>query len=713
MKPEISIIIPIYNAEKYLQENLDSLLNQTFGSFEIICVDDGSTDRTMSILEDYADKDSRIIILSQKNQRAGIARNNGMKKARGKYLLFLDADDFFEPQMLELIHAKAVSVDADVVLFDGRQYDNAADKYIYPSHYLKRDMILEKDPFNRMDFDGDLFQITSPCPWTKLFKREFIEQEQLQFQNLPNTNDAYFVLSAVGAAGRITTLKERLVNYRINNESSTQSNKKKNPLCFLEAFNAIYHNLIEKGIYADLEKGFIGSFLSCCVFSLNSFRDNQLKRIIIEAIKKSEIYNSGIMNHEESYYYKYNDYVLVESSVRSLAWHDAHIAPKNKNIRVIKHSSCQDTKISVIVPVYNTEKYLAECLDSIIGQTLKDIQIICVDDGSVDNSSSILNQYAAQDERICIVRQENSGLSAARNTGIQYAEGEYIYYIDSDDYLEINALEVLYNRMFSDNLDLLFFDGISFYDDAGEEKKKMEEYYVRKHDYHQVYKGVDLLYEMEHNNEYRVSACMQMIRTQFLRDKGLSFVEGILHEDNLYTFQAILKASRASHISDKLYLRRVHGNSITTQKEKFNHCYGYFVTYLRMQKELDLAAISDLDKLGCIADIPYRIFSNSVRIYNTMDPMERYYFYGLNPEEYYIFMAIIFNPHNREKDNYCRLKQTYAEKSEINAKLQITYREKAERGIRIKELEKENEKLRNAYLLNKVKRKLKKIIQGK
>ena len=96
-----------------------------------------------------------------------------------------------------------------------------------------------------------------------------------------------------------------------------------------------------------------------------------------------------------------------------------------------------------------------------------------------------------------------------------------------------------------------------------------------------------------------------------------------------------------------------------------------------------------------------------------MDPMERYYFYGLNPEEYYIFMAIIFNPHNREKDNYSRLKQTYAEKSEINAKLQITYREKAERGIRIKELEKENEKLRNAYLLNKVKRKLKKIIQGK
>ena len=102
-------------------------------------------------------------------------------------------------------------------------------------------------------------------------------------------------------------------------------------------------------------------------------------------------------------------------------------------------------KVSVIIPVYNVEQYLKECLDSVINQTLKDIEIICINDGSTDGSLKILEKYESLDDRIVVFSQENSGLSATRNKGMQLSSGEYVYFMDSDDYLELNALEELYN----------------------------------------------------------------------------------------------------------------------------------------------------------------------------------------------------------------------------------------------------------------------------
>ena len=126
-------------------------------------------------------------------------------------------------------------------------------------------------------------------------------------------------------------------------------------------------------------------------------------------------------------------------------------------------------KISIIIPVYNVEKYLAECLDSLINQTLKDIEILCIDDGSKDNSLEILNEYAAKDDRIKVFAQKNSGPGAARNLGIQHAKGEYLTFVDSDDWLKENAMEVVYNCAIEKNTDMLFFSGINYYDEFYQE----------------------------------------------------------------------------------------------------------------------------------------------------------------------------------------------------------------------------------------------------
>lgn len=122
-KIKVSVIVPVYNVEKYLKEAMDCIINQTLKEIEIICVDDGSTDSSLDILNKYADKDNRIIILEQENQGAGVARNTGLDIARGEYLSFLDPDDFFELTLLEEFYEKAISCDADIVVCGLNTYD--------------------------------------------------------------------------------------------------------------------------------------------------------------------------------------------------------------------------------------------------------------------------------------------------------------------------------------------------------------------------------------------------------------------------------------------------------------------------------------------------------------------------------------------------------------------------------------------------------------
>lgn len=135
----VSVIIPVFNAEKYLSQCLDSIVNQTLTNIEIICVDDGSTDTSFQILKEYEEKDSRVIVLSKSNAGAGTARNEGLKIAKGKYLSFLDADDFFERNMLECAYGKAEQDNADICIFESDLYDVVTKNGTYCDWSFKRE----------------------------------------------------------------------------------------------------------------------------------------------------------------------------------------------------------------------------------------------------------------------------------------------------------------------------------------------------------------------------------------------------------------------------------------------------------------------------------------------------------------------------------------------------------------------------------------------
>jgi glycosyltransferase involved in cell wall biosynthesis len=226
-------------------------------------------------------------------------------------------------------------------------------------------------------------------------------------------------------------------------------------------------------------------------------------------------------------------------------------------------------KVSIIIPVYNVEEYLVECLDSVINQTLQEIEIICVNDGSTDTSREILAQYALRDPRITIIDQENSGQSAARNRGIDSATGEYIYFLDSDDFIDINTCQIVYDAalVHPGGFDFVGFGGNIFADkDAWIDQAGFsKEFYYRKNNY-APNSGKNLACNLVLNGDYIVSATMYFSKRSHLQDFNIRFEEGLLYEDNWFTYLNIMSAKSAWILRDQLFYRRVRPNSTMTSK---------------------------------------------------------------------------------------------------------------------------------------------------
>jgi glycosyltransferase involved in cell wall biosynthesis len=238
-------------------------------------------------------------------------------------------------------------------------------------------------------------------------------------------------------------------------------------------------------------------------------------------------------------------------------------------------------KVSIIVPVYNVSKYLKKCLDSVINQTLKDIEIIVVNDCSPDPlDDEICKEYVKKDNRIKYIKhKKNLGPGGARNTGIKNAKGKYIQFVDSDDQLELNAIKTLYTKAEENNLDMVMFNmrpqlltatSKDFYNE-------LKIYYHRSREYSDVLSGPEMFSKMTKNKDYLPSPTIYMLKLSFLKKNKLCFYEGIIHEDNLFTIKVLLLADRVSHINKELYTRNIRNNSIMTQRVGIEKIEGYFV----------------------------------------------------------------------------------------------------------------------------------------
>lgn len=270
---------------------------------------------------------------------------------------------------------------------------------------------------------------------------------------------------------------------------------------------------------------------------------------------------------------------------------------------LVAQASIDAPDVSVIIGSYNTQDYVGETLESLLDQDFANFEIICIDDGSTDDSLRVLEEFAARDSRITIVRQNNQGVSRARNVGTELARGQYLYYMDSDDLLERSALRKMLDVAKQNDLDVVYIDGCAFYDseDLRNTYPRFEAAYDRRLDYGILNNGADLVAALYRNGDDYVPTWLAMYRKSFLESHSVRFIEHVLHEDNAFFFVTGVLSKRSGHCHEKLLRRRVRSNSIMTQPTTFSNAYGYyacslemFCTYFSIDKDLSPATRSAL-----------------------------------------------------------------------------------------------------------------------
>jgi len=313
-KIKVSVILAVYNVEKYLRQCMDSLLIQTLKEIEIIAVNDGSSDNSLVILGEYAARDFRVRVISQENGGAGKARNTGLDAAQGEFLSFLDADDFFEPDMLENAYNAAVVHNADFSAYQCDFYEEEKNCFSYQSWTLRMEHLPPYAPFSYRQLTTNVFCVFVGWAWDKLFRREFVKKYNLRFQEQRTSNDLLFVFSAIVLAKRIVVVPKILIHQRRDTKGSLSKTREKSWDNFYKALLSLRDTLRENGIYNELEKDFINYSLH---FSLWHYRSLKgfTQKLLGEALRTGWFQELGLANKPEAYFLNSNgrnDYLLFK-----------------------------------------------------------------------------------------------------------------------------------------------------------------------------------------------------------------------------------------------------------------------------------------------------------------------------------------------------------------------------------------------------------------
>lgn len=242
----------------------------------------------------------------------------------------------------------------------------------------------------------------------------------------------------------------------------------------------------------------------------------------------------------------------------------------------------QKPLFSIIVPVYNVEEYINFCLSSILNQTCKDFELIIVNDGSTDRSMELALAQVCRDSRVIVISQINSGLSSARNKGLSMANGIFAFFVDSDDYIDERTLENLSSIIVKNkNVDLIAFSALPFCNDTEKTKEDLvanyKRYYSRKHIKSGLYSGRSFYKSMSSKDDFVSSACLYISKIDVIRRCKLTFFEGIIHEDELFTRHILHCTSTVFFTKEKYYMRRIRSNSITQSEINENKVYSYVI----------------------------------------------------------------------------------------------------------------------------------------
>lgn len=611
--PRVSVVIPVYNSESYLNECLDSLCNQTFTDFEAIIVDDGSTDSSVQIIETYVAKHQNFKLIRQKNQYAGVARNNGLDNAHGEYVTFLDSDDTLESNAIEVLYQKAVDTGAEVVRATGYETDEFGDRRNV-GWALKRSMVADGSVFSWKDMPQEIFQISAGNPWGMLVKRELVQKHNIRFLDVPRTEDIYFVYDAYLKANKIAIIHDELVFHRPS-EGGMEKTKVNFPLVPLEARHRLLDKVKKEGYYEDVYIGFwiagFRSYMQMIQLLIESDSGAEYVKRYYDDIKDVILEHPDLNICRDSIYYKhvsdfyqqyrkvvesksfdsyYNSEMEIIEEKRSLIKHREEQISRNrvfkveddeKRLAIAKASHIpkveEDILFSVVIPVYNASKYLRECLDHLINQSYTNIEIICVDDGSTDDSREIVQSYPS----IKLICQQNSGAGIARNRGFKESKGEYVLFMDGDDWADYSLFMKVFESIKKSPvmLDMVMYSYTRFDESTAEFKECRDLPEGISNLRSNVTTDPDLLISND-----LVIPWNKVMRSEFIREHRLEFPDFKCSNDRPFYLASLVYAKEILVIEDVLINYRVNSKSVTSQT-RLDHFECHYKTYAIVESD--------------------------------------------------------------------------------------------------------------------------------
>ena len=582
--PKVSILMPSLNSGEYIRECMDSVVKQTLPEIEIICIDAESTDGTLEILREYEKKDSRVRVIVSDKKSMGYQYNLGLAAASGDYVGMVETDDWIEPDTFECLWTAAASQDVDIV---------AANHYHYYTEPEVRNRPFENlcnCPYEKVFCPRDIlhsFAVT-PLIWSAIYRRSMLENNGIRFNETPGASfqDTSFHFMVMTVAQTVFFLNRYFYHYRCDSETqSINSGGKVYCMCdeahyyerFLEGRPADKFHLFKPYMawkydkyywnYARIAPQFQWEFL---MRFREEFADHR---------------KAGLL--EKSTFADMSGYNAILKPVNEMIDHPVRFFkntckkyctwPKEEDLpeaQLLSKSASGSPYVSIIIPLHNEKNRVTASLESARKQTLKNLEIICVDDGSDDATLSLIMEQADIDSRLTVLHQDNQGAASAKNRGLRFACGKYVLFLSGGDRLREDAAEMLVSLADKNCLDVVCFESVSL---SENDREGGRDACVSELSAENVITGTDLLCSVHEQRSCISFACTALYNRIYLKNRKICFIDGIFYEDRVFRFFVLSEAERVYHLKEILCF--TEDNSNLPIRKFFWRTYSYFAVY--------------------------------------------------------------------------------------------------------------------------------------
>lgn len=522
---KVSIIMPIYNDSQLLDKSISSIIKQSLDDLEIICVDDGSTDDSLEILNDFASKYDFIKVFSQENQGPGKARNYGISKANGEYIGFLDADDYFiSNDALKELYEVADSNNADFVSGNIKLVDENGNY----SRFTHLDYFTEY---------GSIAPEEYGIPWAfykNIYKKDFLLENGIEFPDLKRGEDPVFLAEILSKVDKVYTVPVDVYAYyyvdgfvKVNSSNLVQDH--------LMHYKMVF-DFLKDPKFLDVVKKFRLEMMGFI-----DLMGPERAEWVIKSIRDIFSDDQDILrNCEEYFYLKYKDFDDLKNLI------DFNIDSSNP-------------RISVIMPLNDTDNHLQDSINSILNQTFNDFELICL------NENSVVQEFAKIDSRIKILNTDSI------NDALKFAKGNYVYFFHPRANIAKIAFEELYKNAISNNSDVVLFM-LAKYQDNGRLDLNSPVYNL-----HEFFDGITyhlFTFDYKDIKEYILSNIFvpwnKFFKKEYLERYDDFIVEKINQEDILFNVKTLLRTNFISFAADYYY--RYRGEEYLSLNDDYNDC---------------------------------------------------------------------------------------------------------------------------------------------